>query len=115
MELQEREWRGEVYLRCYTKEGLPDGPLQYVIRSYRGCLPMWKESWKVVSIDGTYKTNRINMPLAQVTGVTGVNITLNISCDLLVDEKGDSYRWLLQQLRIIATSVLGMNPVRLPS
>lgn len=44
------------------------------------------------------------MPLAQITGVTGVNTTFNIAWALLKDEQEGSHRWYLDQLRRIGTA-----------
>lgn len=86
MEIQEQEHRREAYLRFKTEGDRPDGPLQYIFWTYRWCIDMWRDNWEIISIDDTYKTNRFNMPLAQITGVTDVNTTFNIAWGLLVDE-----------------------------
>lgn len=114
LELKEQEQRGEAYLRYHTEGGRSDGPLQYVFWTYRWNLEMWKENWEMVSIDDTYKTNRFNMPLAQITGVTGVNTTFNIAWALLLNERTESHSWMLRQLRTLADGAMGVSAIQEP-
>lgn len=88
----------------------PEGQPQYIFWTYRWCLEEWRNNWEVLSFDDTYKTNRFNMPLAQVTGVTCVNTTFNIAWCLMRDEKEDSHRWFLSRLQEIASRVLDRPP-----
>lgn len=56
----------------------------------RSRIPLYVE--RELGNDGTYKMNQFNMPLAQVTGITGVKATFAVACGLLVGKMEDSHR-----------------------
>lgn len=59
----------------------------------------WYRSNQVIMIDMTYKVNRFNLPLLQITGTTCLNTTFSIGFGLSAREDEDSFKWLLTQLR----------------
>lgn len=66
--------------------------------TYAWCVDMWKKYPWVLQLDNTYKTNRFNMPLFQVTGVTNVATTFNARFGLVDNECEDGFMWLAHQL-----------------
>ncbi|KAL2896106.1 Protein FAR1-RELATED SEQUENCE 5 [Bienertia sinuspersici] len=50
----------------------------------------------VVGMDSTYKTNRYNMPLVEIIGVTPCNNNFLIGYALLQNESSESYQWVLE-------------------
>ncbi|KAL2902295.1 Protein FAR1-RELATED SEQUENCE 5 [Bienertia sinuspersici] len=55
----------------------------------------------VVGMDSTYKTNRYNMPLVEIIGVTPCNNNFLIGYALLQNESSESYQWVLACFRNI--------------
>ncbi|KAL4337819.1 hypothetical protein AHAS_Ahas12G0148300 [Arachis hypogaea] len=51
----------------------------------------------VLAFDATYKRNKYRCPLV---AFSGVNQTIIFAAALICDEKKDTYRWLLQQLKM---------------
>ena len=63
---------------------------------------MWKLFPEVLGLDNTYKTNRFNMYLFQITGVTNQGSVANFAFSLINTEKEEGYQWLclhLEELR----------------
>lgn len=60
---------------------------------------LWKENPDVLLLDCTYKTNRFNMPLLNICGVTGNNKTPQFALCFLSSEQEVDYDWALTQLR----------------
>jgi hypothetical protein len=54
-----------------------------VFWTYPWCQKMWKRFPEVLGIDNTYKTNRFNMYLFQVTGITDKLNQVRISLGIL--------------------------------
>lgn len=52
----------------------------------------------VLLLDCTYKTNKFNMPLLEVVGVTCCNTTFSCCYAFLREEKVDDYVWALERL-----------------
>jgi len=59
----------------------------------------WKTNPDCLLLDCTYKTNRFNMPLLNICGVTGNNKTPQFALCFLSGEKEEDYQWALGQLR----------------
>lgn len=88
-----------IYHRVHRSE---DGRIDAVFFSFEWTLQQWQENQEVLSFDSTYRVNRFNMPLLQVTGVTALNTTFTIVVCLISGEKEDDFLWALQQLRDLA-------------
>lgn len=80
-----------------------DRPI-YVLFTFTSCLDIWRENPEVLMIDNTYKTNRFELPLLEVTGSTGLNTTFNAAWCLMKAEKMEDYQWVLSQLNAIMTA-----------
>ncbi|XP_028118210.1 uncharacterized protein LOC114315790 [Camellia sinensis] len=50
-------------------------------------------------LDGTYKTNRYQLPLFEIVGVTSTYMTFSVAITYLQTERVDNYAWVLQTLR----------------
>lgn len=79
-----------------------DGPIISLMWTYNWAIAKWKENPEVLSFDNTYKTNRFNMPLLQITGITNLSTTFNVAWALLSDEAEGSFEWAITQLRTIS-------------
>ena len=73
--------------------------VEYILWTYKWPLEMWRHNADVISLDDTYKINRFNLPLMQITGITGLGTTFNIAWALLKDEREHSYQWVLSRLQ----------------
>jgi hypothetical protein len=56
----------------------------------------------VLLMDSMYKTNRYNMPLFEMVGVTSTDKTFNVA--LISNEKEDNYTWALQECQKLSIS-----------
>ncbi|KAL4569437.1 hypothetical protein LXL04_025075 [Taraxacum kok-saghyz] len=52
-----------------------------------------------ISADATYKTNKYNMAFVEIVGVTSTNKTFSIAFAFIMNEKEESYNWVLSCLR----------------
>ena len=75
--------------------------VEYVLWTYQWSIETWKNHNEVISLDDTYKTNRFNLSLMQITGITGMNSTFNVAWALIKDERQTSYQWVLTRLQRI--------------
>ena len=79
-----------------------ENKIQGVFWTYPWCQMMWKRFPEVLGLDNTYKTNRFNMYLFQVTGVTDQKSLANFAFSLINNEKEEGFQWLcncLDELR----------------
>jgi MULE transposase domain len=67
---------------------------------------IWKKNPDCLLLDCTYKTNRFNMPLLNICGVTGNNKTPQFALCFLTSEKDVDYKWALKQLRECMVRIL---------
>ena len=82
--------------------GGDDGPIAGLFWTYSWAVGQWKRHPEVLSFDNTYKTNKFNMPLLQVTGVTGSWTTFSVGWALLGDETEASFSWAISQIQKVA-------------
>ena len=94
---------GEAIVEYVTENG-GSGKLEFLFWTYRWCIDMWKDNWELMSIDDTYKTNRFNLPLMQITGVTGMNTTFSMGWAVMKGESEECYRWSLSQVGHVAAA-----------
>ncbi len=59
----------------------------------------------VLFVDCTYKTNKYNMPLCILNGITACNKSYYISYLFLRHEDKDSYGWVITQVKELYTRV----------
>lgn len=77
----------------------PDGHLRHLFFAYLPAVEVFKTNHDVVPMDFTYKTNRFDMPLMNVVGVTGMNTAIHLAQCFFRNEKYDDYEWALVNLR----------------
>lgn len=66
----------------------------------------------VLLMDSTYKTNRYNMPLFEMVGVTSTDKTFNVAFAFLSNEKEDNFRWAVQECqKLLQSKELGPKVV----
>jgi hypothetical protein len=76
-------------------------------------IKLWKLSPDCLLLDCTYKTNRFNMPLLNVCGVTGNNRTPQFALCFLSSEKEEDYQWALRQLRNCIVSFISREELQM--
>ena len=84
---------------CLGESACDDGRPYRIFWTFPWCLDIWAENWELLSFDVAYKTNQFNMPLAQVTGITGCITTFSIAWALLDNKHEESHNWYLDELR----------------
>lgn len=75
-----------------------DHKITAVFWTYPWCEIMWKHFPEVLGLDNTYKTNRFQMYLFQVTGLTDQRSIANFGFGLINTEREEGYEWLCRQL-----------------
>ena len=55
----------------------------------------WKRNAELLSMDNTYKVNRFNMPLLQITGITPLHTNFSAGFGLATKEDTETFTWLL--------------------
>jgi hypothetical protein len=81
---------------CYVHE---DSNLARLLVFERGSLEILRSNFEVLLVDSTYKTNRFNMPLFNIIGVTAINTSFFIGFCFLDAEDAESFEWVLERLR----------------
>lgn len=56
-----------------------NGHVSAILWSYPWCQSQWRLHPHLISMDNPYKTNRLKVPLVNVTGVTNITTTFNIA------------------------------------
>ncbi|KAL2897234.1 Protein FAR1-RELATED SEQUENCE 5 [Bienertia sinuspersici] len=95
--LHEVVQRGYVY---WTATDM-DGCICQLFCAHPTSLQLFRTWPYVVGMDSTYKTNRYNMPLVEIIGVTPCNNNFLIGYALLQSESSESYEWVLECFRNI--------------
>lgn len=73
--------------------------LTHLFIAHPASIKIYKDHPDVLIMDCTYKTNRYNMPLFNIIGVTGMNTTIHVAQVYLRKEKKPDFVWVLQILR----------------
>lgn len=73
--------------------------LTHLLFAHKEVMAIWKENADVLLMDCTYRTNRFNMPLLNIVGISGMNTTLHVAQAFMRGEKKNDYCWALRQLR----------------
>jgi len=66
--------------------------------AYGPAVEIYKDNFDVLLLDCTYKTNKFNMPLLNVVGISGNNKTIHVAQVFLRTEKKENYEWALAQI-----------------
>lgn len=67
--------------------------------AHKASLEVFKSNSDVLVMDCTYKTNRLDMPLLNIVGCTGMNTTIHVAQCFIRSEDKDEFEWALQRLR----------------
>jgi hypothetical protein len=65
---------------------------------------MWLKNPEIWSLDSTYKVNRFDLPLLQISDVTCLHSTFNIGYCLLDGEREECFEWLLRVMKELLNS-----------
>ena len=58
-------------------------------------LEIFKQNLWIVLIDATYKTNKFNLLLVNICGITGNNQVIQLGLVFLLGEKQGDYQWAI--------------------
>ena len=92
---------GAIFFKKH-EAGRDDGPIACLFWTYSWAVSQWKGHPEVLSFDNTYKTNKFNMPLLQVTGITSSWTTFSVGWALLDGETEASFAWAIGQIQKVA-------------
>lgn len=81
-----------------------------IVWTYPWCEEMWRAFPEALGLDNTYKTNRFNMYLFQVTGMTDQMSVVNLAYGLSSAEDEESYFWLASQLEALRAEINAESP-----
>lgn len=73
--------------------------LTHLFFARHDAIDIYRNNYDVVLMIYTYRTNRFNMPLFNIVGVTGMNTTIHIAQVFLSGEEERDYQWALRQLK----------------
>lgn len=76
-----------------------DGNVTHLFATHPKSLHLLKDYNKTFVLDCTYKTNRYQLPLLMIVGMTATNSTFVAAFALLDEEKEANYMWALNQLK----------------
>ena len=85
----------EIYHQVHRAQ---DGRIDAVFFTFEWAIGQWKRNHEVLSFDCTYRVNRFNMPLLQITGITTLHTTFTVSFCLVSGEKEADFLWPLERL-----------------
>jgi len=72
-----------------------------VFFAYQKSINLFKNFPEVLLMDCTYNTNRFNMPLYTITGITSTSRSFTIGMAFLGGEKFEEFQWVLRQLQLL--------------
>lgn len=105
--LEEMKQAGQVWYSIYREGGHPHGRIERVFWTYSWSIEMWKQNLELLSMDNTYRVNRFNMPLCQITGVTSLQTTYPVAWCLMSGEKRPLLPGFLSLQRTVDVSTMG--------
>lgn len=76
-----------------------EGKLWRVFWVYHISIEDWRQNLDLLLMDNTYKVNRFDMPLLQVTGITPLHTNFSVAFALAAHEDIPAFTWILTQLR----------------
>jgi hypothetical protein len=91
------------YFSNYRMNGLA---VESLFFTHQDSVQICKRFSTVLLIDCTYKTNKFNMPLLNIVGITCTYQTFNCGFAFIDSENEDTFTWVLQQLAKIVTPVI---------
>jgi hypothetical protein len=87
----------------FNKVRLVEGVIDCVFFMHQSSVSMCQTFGTVFFLDYTYKTNKFNMPLLKVVGITSTYATFNVGFAFLHAENEEVYTWVLEQFSEVMT------------
>ena len=84
---------------AFTVDG--ESKLEHIFWSPVHCFDLYQKYGDVVAFDTTYKVNSYDMPFGIFVGIDNHGRTILFGCALLRDEKKDTFRWLLEVMKVL--------------
>jgi hypothetical protein len=96
------------------------GRVQYLFIAYPASITLVLKNPDIILVDSTYKTNKFEMPLLHMLGITSSGKSFSIGFTFLPSKTATNYTWAVQQfkaLRIRPGVVVmdGDNAIRIAS
>ena len=85
----------EIFHKAKFSDG-ESGRLEFVFWTNDWAIRQWRLNPEVTLFDNTYKTNKFNLPLARVCGVTGSHASFNMGWCLMMNENEDAFSWMFR-------------------
>ncbi len=83
----------------FSKVRLVEGAVDYMFFMHQSSVSMCQTFSTIFLLDCTYKTNKFDMLLLNVVGITSTYVTFNASFAFLHAENEEAYAWVLEQFR----------------
>lgn len=80
-----------------------DNHLTHLFFAYNEVVDIDHENSDVLLLDCTYRTNRFNLPLLHIVGLSRMNITIHVAQVFMSGETGEDFAWTLQELKELIT------------
>lgn len=84
------------------ERSLETGKIWRVFWVYKQSIEDWKRHPYLLMMDCTYKVNRFNMPLLQITGTTAFHSNFSVGFGLVSHEATAAFTWLATHLKLAA-------------
>ncbi|CZS93089.1 uncharacterized protein RCO7_11158 [Rhynchosporium graminicola] len=102
----------ELQINGFSPQFYPQtGPLERLFFIHPTSIRLWKQHSDVLLLDCIYKTNRFNMPLLNICGITGNNMVIQLGLVFLSGETERDYTWALLQLRDLIAQHMIQEPI----
>jgi hypothetical protein len=91
------------YSDYFSKVRLVEGVVDCVFFMHQSSINMCQTFGTVFLLDCTYKTNKFDMPLLNMVGITSTYVTFNASFAFLHAKNEEAYTWVLEQFSEVMT------------
>ncbi|XP_050210045.1 PKS-NRPS hybrid synthetase cheA-like [Mercurialis annua] len=75
--------------------------LTHIFLAHPNSVRLLRDYRWIIGMDSTYKTNKYKMPFFEIIGMTPCNKNFIIAYAIIKDETHESYRWVLERLRLL--------------
>ena len=89
----------EKHFTYYTRDNDTTNAVEDIFFVHKHSFSMWCAFPHVLMIDATYNTNKYNMPLVQVAGMTSTNQSFAVAHAFISSEKVGNYVWVLEKIK----------------
>lgn len=84
--------------------------LTHLLFAYQKAITVFQSHPDILMADCTYRTNRFNMPLLHLLGVTATNDHFSAAWVVMSDELESSYHWALEQFHAYVCAPIDRTP-----